>query len=474
MSLKGKIFAITGTLSTTRPEVVKWISERGGIVSPSVTKKVTHLIVSDPSITTDKISAARKNGTTIISEADLRALDSAPAPTSSETTETPTAAPQRAPKKAVVAKKLVQTTLVNPKTAHLKLTGMTVALTGKLSKSKEEFAAIIAANGGTYSATVTKKVTHLIARESDAASDKLDKARKNGITIVDESFLAGLAGTVATIGKTQASDESGEPAAPPPAVLLANKYEPGKINPVGWWVSEKLDGVRSYWNGKRFLSRVGHEFYPPQWYIDAMPKDHCLDGELFMGRKMFQQTVSIVKSHEGSERWRDVTFMVFDIPSSGDQPFEKRMELLNQVCAGIPQVRVVEQTKFTEANSMPDLLKAVEALGGEGLMLRQPGSKYIGKRSSTLLKVKSFTDDEAKVIGYATEGRGRLKGTTGSLQVVNRAGVKFCVGSGLTDEDRRNPPPIGSIITFKFQELSNSGTPRFPTYVGMAIDKDFP
>jgi DNA ligase-1 len=107
-------------------------------------------------------------------------------------------------------------------------------------------------------------------------------------------------------------------------------------------------------------------------------------------------------------------------------------------------------------------------------MLRAASSKYVGVRSKTLLKVKSFFDAEAKVTGYKTEGRGRLKGATGSLHCVTRAGVAFDCGSGLTDEDRRHPPPIGSIITFKYQELSSSGRPRFPTYVGLAIDKTFP
>jgi BRCT domain type II-containing protein len=462
MSLDGKVFAITGTLSTPRSNLIKWIEERGGVFSQSVTKKVTHLIVSDPNITSTKIQKARKDGTAVISEDQLRAMDDG-------REIVPIVLPPKAPKK-------VQTSLTSSTSSESgekkRLSGMTIALTGRLSKSKEEYAAIIAQNGGIFSPTVTKKVTHVIAKDADAASDKLDKARKNGIKVVEESFLDGLTGTVATIGKIQ---KTGKEA--PPAVLLAKKFDPEKTDPNGWWVSEKLDGVRSYWNGKRFLSRLGNEFFPPPWYCEALPKDHCLDGELFVGRKKFRETVSIVKSHEASNRWKDVTFMVFDIPSSGDKPFEERMQMLQEICSDLPYVKIVEQIKFdkNQGPSMNDLLKEVETLGAEGLMLRQPGSKYIGKRSDTLLKIKSFTDEEAKVIGYATEGKGRHKGTTGSLQVVNRAGVKFKVGSGLTDSDRANPPPIGSIITFRYQELSDtSGKPRFPTFVGLAIDKEFP
>lgn len=206
-----------------------------------------------------------------------------------------------------------------------------------------------------------------------------------------------------------------------------------------------------------------------------MPNNCHLDGELFMGRGKFRETVSIVKSHEGGDRWHDVNFMVFDIPSAGSQPFEERMALINQVCQDVKNIRIVEQRKLEDGQNLDEMLKAIEDLGGEGLMLRQPGSKYEGKRSKTLLKVKSFKDDEAKVIGYAIEGKGRLKGTVGSLQLRNRAGVEFKCGSGLTDELRAKPPAIGSIVTYKYQELTGpGGKPRFPTFVGMAIDKEFP
>jgi len=98
-----------------------------------------------------------------------------------------------------------------------------------------------------------------------------------------------------------------------------------------------------------------------------------------------------------------------------------------------------------------------------------------GKRSDTLLKIKSFHDDEAKVIGYATKGKGRLAGMTGSLRLEDRKGIQFDCGSGLDDKTRKNPPPIGSIVTFRYQEKSQkSGRPRFPIYVGLAIDKKFP
>jgi DNA ligase len=102
-------------------------------------------------------------------------------------------------------------------------------------------------------------------------------------------------------------------------------------------------------------------------------------------------------------------------------------------------------------------------------MLRQPGSAYEAGRSSTLLKVKTFRDAEATVIGHQA-GAGKHKGRLGALLVRLADGTEFAVGTGFTDKERGAPPPVGSIITFRYQELSNAGVPRFPSYVGVRID----
>jgi DNA ligase 1 len=114
-------------------------------------------------------------------------------------------------------------------------------------------------------------------------------------------------------------------------------------------------------------------------------------------------------------------------------------------------------------------LARVEALGGEGLMLRQPGSTYEVGRSATLLKVKTFQDAEATVVGHQA-GAGKHKGRLGALLVRLADGKEFAVGTGLTDKERESPPPVGSVIAFRYQELSDAGIPRFPSYVGVRID----
>ncbi len=61
-------------------------------------------------------------------------------------------------------------------------------------------------------------------------------------------------------------------------------------------------------------------------------------------------------------------------------------------------VKLVKHEKCKGQEHLAEKLKEVEAKGGEGLMLRKPKSLYVGARSTTLLKVKSFFDDEAKVL----------------------------------------------------------------------------
>eukprot|EP00668_Euglena_longa_P016283 GGOE01020519.1.p1 GENE.GGOE01020519.1~~GGOE01020519.1.p1 ORF type:complete len:644 (-),score=189.63 GGOE01020519.1:153-2084(-) len=279
--------------------------------------------------------------------------------------------------------------------------------------------------------------------------------------------------------ETVALDDAPSPSRAPgkfsaPGVLLANKWDE-TMDPTGWWLSEKLDGVRAYWNGTRFLSRLGNEFLAPPYFTKELPSDVILDGELFSGRKKFQFTVGVVKSSAKAPLWRSLTYQVFDVPSL-KKPFEERITFLEERFGerkGLEFVRVVEHTRCGGIGDLLAKLKVVEREGGEGLMLRQPGSMYVGVRSNTLLKVKSIHDYEAKVIAHE-RGKGKNADRTGALLCILPNGKKFSVGSGLTDKDRISPPKLGTIITFRFQELTDSGVPRFPRYMGVRADAKWP
>jgi DNA ligase-1 len=262
--------------------------------------------------------------------------------------------------------------------------------------------------------------------------------------------------------------EAAEGKAPP--VLLAHKWEGEDLT--GWWLSEKLDGVRAWWDGERFVSRLGNAFIAPDWFTASLPK-HPLDGELWVARQKFQDCVSIVRRQDAGDAWKQVKYLVFDAPHL-DLPFEGRVEYINTLFSTHhPFAEAHTHVRCDGVDHLREELKRVEALGGEGLMLRRPGSKYEAGRSSTLLKVKTFHDAEGRVVGHE-DGKGKHKGRLGALVVEMDNGTRFNVGTGFTDKERESPPPIGSVITYRYQELTPDGVPRFPTYVGPAIDKAAP
>ena len=236
-------------------------------------------------------------------------------------------------------------------------------------------------------------------------------------------------------------------------------------------MSEKLDGVRAYWDGQQFLSRQGNVYHAPDWFLEGLPTVP-LDGELWMDRKAFQRTVSIVRRQDKNEQWKTIRYLVFDAPAMSSA-FEDRIAFLKASVSDWKNgfVTVHPHELCRDVAHLRDELQRVESLGGEGLMLRQPGSKYVSGRSSTLLKVKTFHDSEAIVLRHEP-GKGRHSGRLGALAVRLPDGTEFSVGTGFSDRERENPPAVGSLIQFRFQELSDGGVPRFPSYVGVRGDVD--
>jgi DNA ligase-1 len=268
----------------------------------------------------------------------------------------------------------------------------------------------------------------------------------------------------AAAAKPGRKTEAGEEQAGPP-LLLAETWD-NAADLAGWWMSEKLDGVRAYWDGKQFLSRQGNRYHAPDWFVEGLPES-TLDGELWLDRKQFQRTVSIVRRQDKSDHWKDVRFLVFDAPAIAED-FENRLRYLEDTFArkSTPYAGMHAHVECTGLEHLRAELARVESLGGEGLMLRQPGSKYEVGRSATLLKVKTFHDAEAVVLGHQA-GKGRHQGRLGALLVRLEDGTEFAVGTGFSDQERAAPPAVGSVITFRYQELSEAGVPRFPSYVGL-------
>jgi DNA ligase-1 len=268
-------------------------------------------------------------------------------------------------------------------------------------------------------------------------------------------------------------------------VLLAETYEKLKTKPDirGWHISEKLDGVRAYWNGRNFYSRNGLIFDAPAAFKKNLPSDVHLDGELFCGRSQFERCVNIVKYRKGCTAgdWTALSFVMFDAPIiRGNQeiPYEDRVAYLRQLSQATPFASAVPVVTCRGESHLQQLLNEVTAAGGEGLMLREPRSEYARARSTSLLKVKRFVDAEARVVGHGP-GKNRLQGMLGTLMCeMPVTGAAFEVGTGFTDAQRnwlgaKKRWPVGTVISFKFQNLTGKGKPRFPVFLRERSDKSW-
>lgn len=284
-----------------------------------------------------------------------------------------------------------------------------------------------------------------------------------------------------TVSKEDPTEDVGREEGGDYPLLLANSWDES-IDPTNYLMSEKLDGVRAYWDGENFISRYGNIFVVPPWFRAGMPRAH-IDGEFWMGYGRFQETSGFVRRGDAGEYWHDIQYRAFDIPNLGGIFRDRVREMATPSRAlRLPgHASYLSQVRCTGPDHLQRFLLGIEDVGGEGVMLRDPDSRYIRSRSNTLLKVKGFFDAEATVTGY-TAGRGKHRGRVGALEcviptaltvtirrrpVVIRAGVRFKVGSGLSDAQRAAPPAIGSRITFRAQELTNAGVPRIPTFVGV-------
>ncbi|WP_079419086.1 DNA ligase [Thiomonas intermedia] len=258
--------------------------------------------------------------------------------------------------------------------------------------------------------------------------------------------------------------QAGAPSPPPPALLLA-ETAPSQLDPARYWVSEKLDGVRAFWDGRVLRFRSGNPVPAPAWFTAALPSQP-LDGELWIARERFEQVSGIVRSDPPDDRdWKQVRYMVFELPNAPGS-FTDRLARMRALVeqAQVPWLRMVPQFRVSNSAELKRHLDTIVNDGGEGLMLHRADAPYRTGRQDVLLKLKPWQDAEATVIGY-TRGKGKYEGMIGALNMRMPDGKTFRIGSGLSDALRRNPPPIGTLVTYRYQALTGSGLPRFARYL---------
>ncbi|WP_447730009.1 DNA ligase [Pseudoxanthomonas suwonensis] len=249
-----------------------------------------------------------------------------------------------------------------------------------------------------------------------------------------------------------------------PAPMLASTWR-GGLPVEAFLVSEKLDGVRARWDGRRLWTRGGAPIVPPEGFTRGWPAEP-MDGELWSGRGRFDEVSALVRRTGGDPRdWGHVRFMLFDLPAHPG-PFAQRVQRMRELVAGTrsPSLVLVDQRRFTSTAALDAELSRVVAAGGEGLMLHRADAFYRPGRSDMLFKYKPHEDAEAQVVAHLP-GKGRHQGRMGALLVRTPDGRSFRLGGGFTDAQREDPPPIGSWVTYRYSGLTGNGLPRFPRFL---------
>lgn len=250
-----------------------------------------------------------------------------------------------------------------------------------------------------------------------------------------------------------------------PEIQLAQNFNNQPLNIKQYWISEKLDGIRGYWTGSKLLTRNGNIIHAPDYFIKNWPKQ-ALDGELWLARNRFEDTLSCVSQHSTQNScWLNIRFMVFDLPQNKGN-FTERLKTMTQLIKGTHNtyLTLIPQQQLKTLPEMDSLLASVTTQGGEGLMLHHGQALYKNGRQSLLLKVKKRHDAEAKVIAHLP-GKGKFKGMLGAIKVETAEGIIFKIGTGFSNVERRKPPAIGTIISFQYLGKTQKGVPRFASYL---------
>ena len=274
------------------------------------------------------------------------------------------------------------------------------------------------------------------------------------LILVFFTFIIGVFPLAA--GDTNDKDQNIDP-------LLAKVYKQENVSK--WWVSEKLDGVRAIWNGKKLHFRSGKLISAPNWFIENFP-EQLMDGELWMGRGTFEKLSGIVrKIQPNHNEWKQVSYMLFELPEhpgTFTQRVRKMVKLTETL--KISWLQPIPQIRLNSEDALLNMLDGIVTKGGEGLMLHRADSLYHSGRSDDLLKLKPWQDAETTVVEILP-GKGKFNGMMGSLLVTDESGRRFRIGTGFSNKERKNPPALGTVITYKFTGTTKKGLPKFASFL---------
>lgn len=277
--------------------------------------------------------------------------------------------------------------------------------------------------------------------------------------LLGSAFATGVWAASVTQAPALEASASAQPA------LMHAKLWPAGLDPHAYLVSEKLDGVRAFWDGQSLRFRSGLAIAAPDWFIAGLPKTP-LDGELWLGRGRFDELSGTVRKKLPVEaEWRQLRYMIFDLPGATGS-FAERAQRINTLLteAHQPWLQAVAQTQIPKISGLQALLKQTVKEGGEGLVLHRANALWSPGRSDALFKLKPMPDEEARVLAHLP-GKGRHAGRMGALLLALPDGQQFALGTGFSDAQRAEPPPVGAFVTYRYRDRTSRGLPRFASFL---------
>uniref|UniRef100_A0A6B2LEL7 ATP-dependent DNA ligase family profile domain-containing protein n=1 Tax=Arcella intermedia TaxID=1963864 RepID=A0A6B2LEL7_9EUKA len=216
----------------------------------------------------------------------------------------------------------------------------------------------------------------------------------------------------------------------------------GEQDPTGWIISEKLDGLRAFWDGKRLFSKRGQPILAPVDFTGPLPSGTCLDGELWIDYGCFNTISSMYrKSHlaNNADLWRDVKYCVFDAPMHPGSYPERHSFASKSISGSGPHVCSIPIQRCLGLPHLKATLQEVTQKKGEGLMLYHPEAPHTPGRTSNLLKVKAYSEEDVKLLQCNPNSYSFLcEQKNGATCTVKCSGW-----------DYMNPPAPGTILTVK-------------------------
>ena len=232
--------------------------------------------------------------------------------------------------------------------------------------------------------------------------------------------------------------------------MLAKHWD-RTIDPTGFWISEKFDGQRVCWDGKKLYSRTGVEVRCPVWFKKYLPVNLCLDGELWGGYNNHDSLRATRVDATNQMVWSNLKMMVFDIPALGELVFEERLKIMEKIKQN-KHLQVIKHYKCKGYDHLQSELLNITNKGGEGIVLVEPNSLYQPGRSDSFLKVKFLHDCEVRLKCYSHKAVGFIVELPNFEEVFVRSSYY----------EHLHPPPIGTIFTVAHYGLQKSGKLKHP------------